>query len=149
MFSTDKAEGAVLLTVPPVVHERYYYESPFKKWMKTNAAAILKRRPEVKEYGLWIITSTYATKACAINMWKEGGYRVEIGFLAKAVGIGELGPSGEWMKDARLEGWSEYEFAKVLIASDFVYKPNKFRARTCMSFSSLASSSSSSGTRLV
>lgn len=112
-FSANKAEGAVLLTVPPVVHERYYFESPFKNWVKKNAAAILKRRPEVKEYGLWIVTSTYATKACAINMWKEGGYRVEIGFLARAVGIGELGPSGKWMKDQRLEGWNEYEFLKV------------------------------------
>lgn len=115
-FSTDDTAGAVLLTAPPVVHERYYYESPFKDWVKANAVEILRLRPEVKEYGLWIVTSTYGTKMAAINMWKQAGQSVKVGFSAKAVGVGECGPSGEWYKDDRQEGWNEFGSPEVCVS---------------------------------
>jgi len=106
-YSTNSALGAVLFTSSPVTHERYYHESPFKNWVKKNAAVIFQRWPEVKKHGLWIITSTYATKKCAINMCYNGGRGFKVGFSAKAV-MGEAGPSGEWHRDQADEGWGEY-----------------------------------------
>ena len=107
-YSTEKANGAVLLTAPAVVHERYYFESHFKKWVKENAKILMQKRPEVKDYGFWIVTSTFATKLCEINMWKTGGKGVKVGFAAKALGVGEAGPSGEWRHGGKEDGWNEY-----------------------------------------
>jgi hypothetical protein len=112
-YSTDSALGAILLTSPPITHERYYHGMPFKNWVKKNAATIFQHWPEVKKHGLWIVTSTYATKKCAINMCSDGRRSFNVGFSAKVIGIGEAGPSGEWHRDQTDEGWGEYT-AKVI-----------------------------------
>ena len=112
-YSTNSDLGAVLFTSPPVTHERYYHESPFINWVVNNAGVILQRWPEVKKRGLWIITSTYATKKCAINMCYKGGRGFKVGFSAKAI-MGQAGPSGEWHRDQAGEGWGEYT-AKVYL----------------------------------
>ena len=107
-YSTDSTLGAILLTSPPITHERYYHGSAFKNWVKKNASAIFQHWPEVKKHDLWIITSTYATKKCAINMSYKGKRSFNVGFSAKAIGVGEAGPSGEWHRDQEDEGWNEY-----------------------------------------
>lgn len=75
---------------------------------------IFERWPEVRKHGLWIVTSTYATKKCAVNMCSNGRGAFNVGFSAKAVGIGEAGPSGEWYRNQADEGWCEYT-AEVLV----------------------------------
>ena len=62
----------------------------------------------MKKHDLWIVTSTYATKKCAINMSYNGKRCFNVKFSAKAIGIGEAGPSGEWHRDQADEGWGEY-----------------------------------------
>jgi len=113
-YSVDKDVGALLLTKAPIVHEHYYHMSPFKNWCRANSFAILSRWPEVKTHGLWIVTSVYTTKKCAINMWSAHGKTIEVGFSADATGIGSIGPSGEWSRSRTDEGWGEY-MAKVCI----------------------------------
>ena len=115
-YSTDSTLGAILLTTPPITHERYYHGTAFKNWVKKNAAVILQRWPEVKKHDLWIVTSTYATKKCAINMCYDGKRSFNVGFVAKAIGIGEAGPSGEWHRDQADEGWGEYT-AEVCVSA--------------------------------
>ncbi|TFK44651.1 hypothetical protein BDQ12DRAFT_673333 [Crucibulum laeve] len=137
-FSTDTDSGAILLTIPPVVHDRYYYESPFKNWVKHNAVTLLKRRPEIKDYGLWIITSTYTTKKCAINLWKKSGKALKVAFSAKVVGIGECGPSGEWSKDQNEQGWSEFgskdaSDSRVVFFGGLKFQCNKLIGKTLKS----------------
>lgn len=107
-YSTDSTLGAILLTSSPITHERYYHATTFKNWVKKNATVIFQRWPEVKKHDLWIVTSTYATKKCAINMSFKGKRCFNVGFSAKAIGIGEAGPSGEWHRDQSDEGWGEY-----------------------------------------
>jgi len=110
-YSTDSDLGAILLTDSPVTHELYYHGSPFKNWVKKNASVIFQRWPEVKQHGLWIVTSTYTTKKCAVNMWASGGRAFNVGFSAKVIGTTEAGPSGEWYRDQADEGWCEYTAA--------------------------------------
>lgn len=62
----------------------------------------------MKEYGIWIVTSTHATKKCAINMWTRRGRGLKVGFAAEVAGIGKAGPSGEWYRSQTDEGWGEY-----------------------------------------
>ena len=104
-FSSVKEGGAVLLTKAPLRHERFYYESPFKGWVRENAAKLVETRKEVLEHGLWIVTSTWSTQECAINVWNGAGKGVNVGFKTGIVGIGELAPAGEWWEDGRDGGW--------------------------------------------
>ncbi|KAF9554916.1 hypothetical protein CPC08DRAFT_151865 [Agrocybe pediades] len=115
-YSVDKDVGALLLTKAPIVHEHYYHTSPFKNWCRSNALSILKRWPEVKRHGLWIVTSTYTTQKCGINMWSSHGKSIEVGFSADIAGIGSIGPSTEWHRSRTDEGWGEYT-AKVCRSS--------------------------------
>ena len=112
-FESSKGHGAVLLTAPPVTHQRFYHESPFKGWVRENAAKILEKRSEILDHELWIVTSTWATEECAINMWTEVGKRVEVGFRSSVVGIGELGPSGNWQESSKDGGWVKIKAAEV------------------------------------
>jgi len=98
-YSTDHVVGGVLLTSPPITHQRYYYVSPLKKWVKQNAVKILQRWPEVQDHGLWIVNSTHATKKCAIKMWKNRE-RFEVGFSTDG--------GGDWYIRQTDEGWGEY-----------------------------------------
>jgi hypothetical protein len=112
-FSTSMSGGAILLTIPPVTHERFYYESPFKAWIRENAEALIKRRNEILEFGLWIVTSTWSTSECAINVWDESRKGVNVGFNTSVVAVGELGPAGVWQANVKNGGWVKYKAANV------------------------------------
>ena len=107
-YAIDRDVGAVLLTSSPVTHDRYCDTSPFTDWCKKNAQSILKRWPEVKVHGFWIVTSTYSAKRCAINLSRSGGKGFQVGFSVEASPFGQLGPSGEWYKSQTDQGWGEY-----------------------------------------
>lgn len=107
-YSTDHDVGGVLLTSPPITQQRYYHASPFKKWVKQNALKIIQRWPEVQDHGVWIVSSTHATKKCAINMWKSRGRGFKVGFSVDAMGAGGAGAGGEWYRSQTDEGWGEY-----------------------------------------
>lgn len=107
-YSTTKVTGAILLTSAPITYERYFHASLFKNWVKQNALAILAGWPEVKKHDLWVVTSTFSTKKCAINMWNGHGKGVKVGFTSDVLGIGSAGPSGDWLRSQTDEGWSEY-----------------------------------------
>ncbi|PPR07967.1 hypothetical protein CVT24_002646 [Panaeolus cyanescens] len=107
-YTSDLDTGAILLTESPITHERFYHESPFKNWIKKNSLNILKIWPEVRTYGLWVVTSTFATQRCAINLWSKKGQGLHVGFSADVAGLGEVGPEGEWYRSQTDEGWVEY-----------------------------------------
>ncbi|KAF8966079.1 hypothetical protein BDZ97DRAFT_1809439 [Flammula alnicola] len=108
-YHIDSDVGAILLTTPPITHERYYHTTPFKTWMKKNALVILEQWPDdVKNNSLWVITSTFSTKKCAINMWTTRGRGYKVGFSAEAMGLGQVGPSANWYRSSTDEGWGEY-----------------------------------------
>lgn len=107
-YSTTKDVGAILLTSAPITYERYFHSNIFKKWVQKNALAILAGWPEVKDHDLWIVTSTFSTKKCAINMWNSHSQGIKVGFTSDIWGIGNAGPSADWVRSQTDEGWAEY-----------------------------------------
>ncbi|KAF8896882.1 hypothetical protein CPB84DRAFT_1681939 [Gymnopilus junonius] len=107
-YAVDREVGAVLLTSSPVSHEHYIGTTPFTNWCKKNARIILKRWPEIKERSLWIITSTYSTKKCAINLSRSGGRGLQVGFNVDVSAFGQAGSGGEWYRNKMDQGWAEY-----------------------------------------
>lgn len=94
-YSNSTAGGALLLTTPPITRQRYYHETPFKRWVQDNAASLIHRREEIATYGLWIVCSTHATRDCAIHLWDEKSRKVDVGFDVGVDGVGELGRPGD------------------------------------------------------
>ena len=108
-YSSDKDSGAVLLTSPPIIHDRlYHYTESFKDWMKKNGTTILQEWPEVRYNTLWIVVSTYSTKKCAINLWNGSGCRFNVGLTADVPGLATASAGMDWYVIRKDEGWSEY-----------------------------------------
>ncbi|KAI9695007.1 MAG: hypothetical protein M1822_000624 [Bathelium mastoideum] len=104
-FETSTSNASVLLVNGAVSHRRYYHEAPFKDWVAANAKRILEERPEVREYGLWVVTSTWSAAEAAINCWSGRQKGVDVGFNVNVVEIGELAPKGSWYHAGGSDGW--------------------------------------------
>ncbi|KAJ5260524.1 hypothetical protein N7478_012129 [Penicillium angulare] len=111
-FSNSTSGGALLLTAPPVVHERFYHESMFKNWVIENAAQLVKHRSEILEHGLCVVTNIWATEDCAIHVWDQAGKEIKIGFDVGVDAIGELGPGVGWSVNRKDGGWMRYKASK-------------------------------------
>jgi hypothetical protein len=103
--------GAVLVTTPPIKHDGYYYESPFKGWFQDNVKAIMSspRADEIKKYGLFVVTGTYMTTKCSLVAWTEPSKDVFLGFYAGPSGLGEVGPHVKWYDTGSSSGWNKHE----------------------------------------
>ena len=67
--------------------------------------ALLGLRPELWEHGLWVVRWIYSTERCSLNAWTAEGKQITIGFKAKVVGAGELGPDADWYESSADSGW--------------------------------------------
>ena len=88
------------MTEPNVWRQWYYFDRPFEAWVKKNEQKLLQIRPELLDYGLWMIKSTYSTRSCALNAWMDKGRSLYVGFQATTVIGGEVAPSGTWYKSS-------------------------------------------------
>ncbi|KAF4344802.1 hypothetical protein FBEOM_1232 [Fusarium beomiforme] len=104
-FQSDKNHGAILLTNGPVVYERFYHKEPLLRWMKQNAKSLLKSYPEIKDHGLWIITSTWTAKDASVNCWNSKDKFIDVGFSTTALEFGEVAPKGSYLHGGSAEGW--------------------------------------------
>jgi len=82
---------------------------PFIRWLDANAAAVLGKFPEVKEYGLWIVTTTSSTTKCALNAWTSRSKEVAVGFSGTMAQVGGLELTGSWYTGSDDGGWNFFE----------------------------------------
>lgn len=114
-FYNSTTGGALLLTTPPITHERLYHETPFKRWVHNNAVELVRQREELLEYGLWIVLSTHTTSDCAIHVWDDAQKTVDVGFDVSVDAVGELGPAGGWTIGRGDGGWERYTATGVCL----------------------------------
>ncbi|KAK0744657.1 hypothetical protein B0T21DRAFT_325469 [Apiosordaria backusii] len=110
-YTSESKFGAVLVPLPPIHHDAYYFMSPFQDWVCENAAALMKSKvgKDVREHGLCIITQTYATPKCTMTAWNRQNGSVSIGFDVKAKEGIKLGIDTRWYEGKSVEGWRSYE----------------------------------------
>ncbi|KAJ6082737.1 hypothetical protein N7499_007611 [Penicillium canescens] len=104
-FESEESSGAVLVTSAPIVHERFYHETPFKAWVVANAGRLLAERGELRECALWVVTSTWAAEEVAVNCWRNCRKAVDVGFQVGVVEVGEVAPTGNWVDCGAAAGW--------------------------------------------
>ena len=93
------------MTESPIWRESLYFDRPFRKWVAENSAILLAVRPELREHGLWVVKWIYSTTECSLNVWTAKEKQITVGFKAKAVGAGELGPDADWYLSSTDSGW--------------------------------------------
>jgi hypothetical protein len=104
-YSTKKDFGAILLTRGSVIRNSVYHKEPYRSWFKTNASKILKKWPDIRDRGLWIVTETYTASECSINAWQDSSKELSVGFDASFVPVGEIAPTSPWHTATGETGW--------------------------------------------
>ncbi|KAE9378286.1 hypothetical protein N431DRAFT_452402 [Stipitochalara longipes BDJ] len=104
-YSTRKDFGAILLTKGSVIRDSVYHKEPYRSWFKINASTILKKWPDIRDRGLWIVTETYTVAECSMNVWQDSGRELSVGFDASFVPVGEISPTSTWHTATGESGW--------------------------------------------
>jgi uncharacterized protein with WD repeat len=120
-FWSSDGFGAILLTKAPVVRKGLYGSIRYKNWVHQNNTALLERWPEIENYGLIVITSTYGTQEANINAWKNKSKTIHVGFKSAESSVLEIAPSSEWYKAPSDEGWIESKAENVRIVYSTCY----------------------------
>ena len=107
-YHSSRDFGAILLCEAEVLEERYFHESPFRKWLKTNLETILKKVEDVREHGVYIVTKTFSTNKCSINVWTEKSNEVIIGVGAKVPSVAGADVSGGWSRGHSSSSWRSW-----------------------------------------
>ena len=100
--------GAVLLT-SQISKLRYYADNPFESWVRENSFLIESQYPEVKTYGLWVVTEILCSPKVALNVWTKKEKETVVGFTAGAQGGVDLKAAGNWHTDQEDSGWSYFQ----------------------------------------
>ncbi|KAJ5655346.1 hypothetical protein N7507_007296 [Penicillium longicatenatum] len=132
-YSNDDGFGAILMTETPVIKDLVYGTTTFRLWCKENSETILRKWPDVREYGLVIVTSTYRTRLAMLNAWAQKGKEISVGFRGGVVGIGEIAPSSTWYTSHEEAGWVSTEAtepgeSKVVFCGGLYFKYRRLAA---------------------
>ncbi|ORX98754.1 hypothetical protein BCR34DRAFT_445335, partial [Clohesyomyces aquaticus] len=104
-YKKSEEFGAVLVTHGPVTHSRIRGEKMFEDWVKQNENEFPKWRPEVKQYGLRVVTNTYSVKKMSLNVWQGRSRSVKLSFAAGVEGLANLEPGIEFGEGSWNDGW--------------------------------------------
>jgi hypothetical protein len=104
-YSHSSDFGAVLLCPGDILNEGYRQKSPFRKWASENAKNILECCPDVKQHGLFVVTSTWLTTDVSTTAWRDPSKQINIGVKIGVPGIGKLGPSYEYYRAQSSGSW--------------------------------------------
>ncbi|TVY67330.1 Ankyrin repeat domain-containing protein 17 [Fusarium oxysporum f. sp. cubense] len=92
----------------PVVRSRIDDGDFLDRWFKENQRLFPEIRSAVREYGVWLVTTTYTTKEIALNVWQDKDKVVKLGFSAGIDGIVNLEPSIERGEKRHADGSFTY-----------------------------------------
>ena len=87
---------------------RYYADGPFEAWVRESSSLIESQYPEVKIYGLWIVTEILCTPKAALNVWTKKEKETVVGFTADAKGVVDVQADGAWHTDHEDSGWTYF-----------------------------------------
>jgi len=119
-FQSSKDFGAILMTKDPVIRNFTYGDRSFREWGKQNSSTIFSRWPDVKDYGLIIVTSTHTTTQADINTWEDKQKSVSVGFKTGVVEVMEVAPSSNWYTASSDNGWITTKSSKVRCIRSYI-----------------------------
>ncbi|KAB8277392.1 hypothetical protein BDV30DRAFT_223557 [Aspergillus minisclerotigenes] len=104
---------AALVTPEPVKCQRLEggSSSLITKWVKKNGKLLMKSRygDEIRDYGLWVIHTTWSTPECAIKMESAFHRNTSAGLDVGATDVGTIGGNGSSLKKLESKGWKSFQ----------------------------------------
>ena len=131
-YSSRTNFGAVLMTLKPVTLHAYNDERLFLAWLEANRAALYYHHgPELKRYGLWLVSRTHSAKGASINTWVKDNRSALVSLKAKAAMLGDLGQGLDWADQMFDKDWCHYranegEGGLVLFLDGIEVKPRQW-----------------------
>ena len=108
-YTNKEKFGAVLMTHKPITLTAYNAERLFCAWIASNKSLLYARHgPELRKYGLWVVTRTYTAPQASINAWMDTNRAAVVSMKMKASMLGELGEDLSWEDKLTDKGWSHY-----------------------------------------
>ena len=99
----------MLIAQKPITLTSYNDETLFQAWLSANKALLsLSHGPQLRRYGLRIVTRTYTAPSCSINAWEDKDNEANMSVKAKANMMGELGGGLDWTDTLTDKDWSHY-----------------------------------------
>lgn len=100
----------MLISNKPVTLTAYNHERLFLNWLDENKKKLLELYgPDLRRYGMWIVTRTYTSPGCSINAWLDSNKEVVTSLKAKASMMGELGEDLELSDKIQERDWCHYQ----------------------------------------
>ncbi|KAE8345556.1 hypothetical protein BDV24DRAFT_108506 [Aspergillus arachidicola] len=129
---------AALLTPEPVKNQRLEggSSSLIRDWVKKNGKLLMKSRygDEIRDYGLWVIHTTWSTPECAIKMESAFHRNTSAGLDVGATDVGKIGGSGSSLKKLESKGWKSYQATERDQGLVVAYGGARFRLHTIRPF---------------
>ncbi|QMW48373.1 hypothetical protein G4B11_011891 [Aspergillus flavus] len=104
---------AALLTPEPVKNQRLEGGSSrlISDWVKKNGKLLMKSRygDEIRDYGLWVIHTTWSTPECAIKLKSAFHRNTSAGLDVGATDVGTIGGNGSSLKKLESKGWKSFQ----------------------------------------
>jgi len=98
-----------LIAQNPVTLTTYNDETLFRRWLSQNAAKLsASHGSQLRHYGLWLVTRTYAAPKASINAWLDKDKEANMSVKVKASMMGELGGNLDWTDKLTDKDWSHY-----------------------------------------
>jgi hypothetical protein len=114
-YHTGADFGAVLMCDNEVVAEGYEIRNPFKEWLKENAKRLVKNHPDLRDYGVCVVTGTYSSTDIHITAWDNPHNEVALGFKTGATAIGSINPEISWLRGRSSSHWSAWDDQKRVL----------------------------------
>ena len=108
-YKSNTNFGAVLIAKKPITLTSYNDETLFQNWIHANRSLLSSLHgPQLRRYGLWIVTRTYTSPNCSINAWDSKDNEAGMSLKAKANLLGELGGDLDLEDKMTDKDWSHY-----------------------------------------
>ncbi|KLU90665.1 hypothetical protein MAPG_10517 [Magnaporthiopsis poae ATCC 64411] len=105
-FTLNSDIGAVLLIKGDVTKRTVETPDLFRTWARDNAEKLLVMSPSIREYGFYVVTSTYTAKDVYIKAWKNKSHKLNLGFSGGVDSVAEINANTEIYGASSASGWN-------------------------------------------
>lgn len=101
--------GAILICAKPITLTAYNDETFIRSWVTQNTERLSKRHgPQIRRYGLILVTTTYRAPQCSITAWTDKDKEVLMSAKVKAQMLGDDGVTLDSNDQLTDKDWTLY-----------------------------------------
>ena len=108
-YQSKSKFGAVLICAKPITQTAYNDETLLRSWVTQNTKRLSERHgPQIRRYGLILVTTTYRAPRCSINAWRDKDKEALMSAKVKAQMLGDDGITLDYTDQLTDKDWTQY-----------------------------------------